>query len=130
MLLNWKPPTNGSTGLTKGSSVTTKESPDSSEQQDPLEKARDKLREAGEANNLLLDAADWDEDTARHEVTVNLNNPAPPQQSQPHIEVQQESPGVLNVVFTVVQKFPAWGAVLVALAAIVAWAFLKWSGKL
>jgi hypothetical protein len=38
------------------------------------------------------------------------------------------SPGV--VVLTVVRKFPAWGAVLVAIAAIAAWAFLKWSGKL
>jgi type II secretory pathway component PulF len=56
--------------------------------------------------------------------------PTPPQPSQPQIEVEQQSPGVLKVVFTVVQKFPAWGAVLVALAAIAAYVVLKLRGAL
>lgn len=90
---------------------------------DPLEAARSELAK-------LRDADDWDEPTGRTEVNVIMQQPTPPQPSQPQIEVQQESPGVLKVVFTVVQKFPAWGAVLVALAAIAAYVVLKLRGAL
>jgi hypothetical protein len=44
--------------------------------------------------------------------------------------VTEQAPGVLKVVFTVVQKFPAWGAVMVALAAIAAYVVLKLRGAL
>lgn len=79
---------------------------------------------------MLEYSEDFEEDTARHEVTVNLTNPHPPQPSSPQIEVTEPTPGVLKVVFTVVQKFPAWGAVLVALAAIAGYVILKLRGAL
>lgn len=95
---------------------------------DPLDKAREALNEAREATKLLEYSEDFDEPTGRTEVTVNLRDAHPPQPSQPQIEVT--APGVLKVVFTVVQKFPAWGAVMVALAAIAAYVVLKLRGAL
>lgn len=100
---------------------------------DPLDSALERLDRADEATRLLEYSADFEEPTGRHEVTVNLTQPQaphPPQQSQPQIEVTEPAPGVLKVVFTVVQKFPAWGAVMVALAAIAAYVILKLRGAL
>lgn len=97
---------------------------------DPLDKAREALSEAREATKLLEYSEDFDEPTGRTEVTVNLREAHPPQQSSPQIEVTEPAPNVLKVVFTVVQKFPAWGAVMVALAAIAAYVVLKLRGAL
>jgi hypothetical protein len=114
---------NGSTKLKTASS-------NSSAPPDPLDRAREALVDAKEARKLLEYSDDFEEDTNRHEVTVNLQAPHPPQPSQPQIEVTEPAPGVLKVVFTVVQKFPAWGAVMVALAAIAAYVILKLRGAL
>jgi len=96
---------------------------------DPLDAAREDLGQSKEATKLLEYSDDFDELTGKTEVTVNLQNPQP-QPSQPNIEVTQDKPGVLRIVFTVVQKFPAWGAVIVALAAIAAYVVLKLRGAL
>lgn len=97
---------------------------------DPLDRAREALKEAREATKLLEYSEDFDEPTGRTEVTVNMQQPHPPQPSSPQVEVTEPAPGVLKVVFTVVQKFPAWGAVMVALAAIAAYVILKLRGAL
>jgi hypothetical protein len=118
---------NGSTGKRNGSSDSTSDSSDL-KNMDPLDKARAKLQEAREANNLLLDAADFDEDTGRHEVTVNLNQPSTPQPSSPQIEVSQPEPSVLKIAFTAVNRLKGWPlafAIAVAVAAV-----LRWYGKL
>ena len=128
--MSLKAPTSGSTGKKNGSPVSTSASLDSRDL-DPLTKAQARLQAAREANNLLLDAADWDEDTGRTEVTVNLaNHPSPPQPSQPQIEVSQPEPGVFKIAFTAVKQLHGgWlAAVLIAVAAM--YTFLKWSGKL
>lgn len=114
---------NGSTGPKRGS-------PTSSAPPDPLDRARQAIADGRDATKLLEYSDDFDEPTGRHEVTVNLTAPTPPQPSQPQLEVTEQAPGVLKVVFTVVQKFPAWGAVLVALAAIAAYVILKLRGAL
>lgn len=86
---------------------------------DPLDLARREL-------SKLKDADDWDEPTGRTEVHVTLQQPPVhlPQQSQPEIQLQQatEKDGIVTVVITLVKKVPAWGATLVLLAAIVAYA--------
>lgn len=113
---------NGSKGLKTESSRSSAP--------DPLDAARESLGESKEATNLLEYSEDFDEKTGRTEVTVNMTQPTPPQLSQPNIEVTQDKPGVLRIVFTVVQKFPAWGAVIVALAAIAAYTYLRVVGAL
>ena len=90
---------------------------------------RENLSDMADARKLLEYSEDFDEPTGRHEVTVNLTAPIP-QPSQPQIEVEQQAPGVLKVVFTVVQKFPAWGAVIVAVAAIAGYVYLRAIGAL
>lgn len=113
---------NGSTASRSGLAI--------SKGPDPLDEMRAAVEDSKEATKLLSYSEDLEEDTARHEATVNLHNPTPPQPSQPQIEVEQQAPGVLKVVFTVVQKFPAWGAVIVALAAIAAYVILRLRGAL
>lgn len=88
------------------------------------------MDEADKATSLLEYSEDLDEPTGKHEVTVNLNNPHPPSPSQPQIEVDPAKPGVLTIVFTTVQKFPPWGAVLVALAALASYVYLKAIGAI
>lgn len=97
---------------------------------DPLDSAESHLDDADAATRLLEYSADINEDTARHDITVTVNpQPTPPSPSSPQLDVTQQAPGVLRVVFTVVQKFPAWGSVLVALAAIAGYVFLKYTGS-
>lgn len=98
---------------------------------DPLDETVAHLDRADKATELLEYSEDFDEPTGRTEVNVTLQQPpGHPQPSQPNIEVTQDKPNVLRIVFTVVQKFPAWGAVLVALAAIAAYVVLKLRGAL
>lgn len=93
---------------------------------DPLDRARKAIEDGKAATKLLDYAEDFDEDTARHDITVTVNpQPTPPSPSQPQIEVSQVKPGVLTVALTVVQKFPPMGAVLVALAIIAGYVYLR-----
>ena len=97
---------------------------------DPLDRAR-KAIEDGKAATKLLKYSDDYEETTKNETVVNLTmqGPNPPSPSQPQIDVSQK-PGVLTIVLTTVQKFPAWGSVIVALAAIAAYVYLKTTGAI
>lgn len=105
---------NGSTGLKNGSPR--------SKEPDPIDEMRAAIEDGKEATKLLEYSADFDEDTGRTEVTVNLQQP-----SQPEIKVSEpaDKTSPIHVVFTVVRKFPPWGAVIVALAALAAYVYLK-----
>lgn len=91
---------------------------------------REAIGEKNEAIRSLEDAPDWEEDTARHEVTVNLHNPTPPQPSSPQIEVSQPEPGVFKIAFTAVKQLHGGWLAAVLMTAIAAYAFLKFYGKL
>jgi hypothetical protein len=82
-------------------------------QSDPLEGARAELQR-------LRQAEDWNESTPVVHVNVQpaakRSTPAPP-------------PSKLQVVVQVFQRFPPWGAVLVAIVLILAWAYLAVHGK-
>ncbi len=95
---------------------------------DPLDSAMERLERADEATGLLEYSADYEEPTGRHEVTVNLQQPHPPQPSQPQIEVTQPAPGVWTIAIKVVDRLR--GGWLVAAILIAALAVLKWFGKL
>jgi hypothetical protein len=131
--LSWKAPTNGSTGWTKGSRDMTRDWPakkkDSQSSngptEDPLEKARTRLDSAHEANNLLMEADDFDEETGKHEVTVNLHNATPAQPSSPQIEVSQPEPGVFRIAYTAVSQLRGWPLAFVLLAVVAAYVVLK-----
>lgn len=86
------------------------------------------IQDSKDATKLLAYSEDFEEDTARHEVTVNLHNPTPPQPSQPQIEVTEQSPGVWTVAITAVRRLSGWK--LVAAIGITALAVLRWFGKL
>lgn len=96
----------------------------SSKPPDPLDAATERLDRADQATDLLEYSEDFDEPTGRTEVTVNLQHP-----SQPEITRTESNPpskvSPLVIVLTVAKKFPAWGAVIVALAAIAAYVFLQ-----
>jgi hypothetical protein len=94
----------------------------------PLDKARENLQEAREANNLLEYAEDFDEPTGRHEVTVNLHNP--PQPSSPHIEVSQPEPGVFRIAYTAVSQLRGWPLALVLVVVVAGYVVLKLRGAL
>jgi hypothetical protein len=85
------------------------------------------IEDGKEATKLLAYSDDFDEPTGRTEVTVNLQHP-----SQPEIQLRAQpsdapgsKPSPVQVVFTVVKKFPPWGAVIVALAALAAYVYLQ-----
>lgn len=103
-------------GSTKLKSVSPR-----SKEPDPIDEMRAAIEDGREASKLLAYSADFDEDTGRTEVTVNLQQP-----SQPEIKVSEpDKPGAIHVVLTVVRKFPAWGSVIVALAALAAYVYLQ-----
>lgn len=95
---------------------------------DPLDEMQAAIQDGKDATRLLEYSEDFDEPTGRTDITVNLHGAHPPSPSQPQIEVTEDKPGVLRIVFTVVQKFPAWGAVVVALALIAAYVILALRG--
>ncbi len=113
--MNKKQSTNGSKGLKLVSST--------SNAPDPLDAAREALQESRKATELLEYSADYDEDTGRTEVTVNLQQPSHPELKIDEVPASKVSP--LVIVLTVARKFPAWGAVIVALAAIAAYVYLN-----
>lgn len=88
-------------------------------QSDPLEAARAELAK-------LREADDWDEPTPL-QVHVNVppaakRTPAPPAQPGTVVVVLQTVGGVFK-------RMPPWGAVVVAVVLIVAWAYLAVHGK-
>lgn len=87
---------------------------------DPLELAERGLEK-------LRDADDWDEPTAPS-IHVNLPAPAPLPAVSPATS-STPSPSVLRVVLTTAQRFPPWGAVIVAVAAIAGYVALALAGK-
>jgi len=80
---------------------------------DPLDGARDSLRK-------LRAAGDWNEATPV--VHVNVQPP-------PHRTPRPTDPSKLRIVVAVFQRFPPWGAVIVAIVLILAWAYLAAHGK-
>lgn len=108
---------NGSTGLKTGSSRLR--------EPDPLDEMRAAIEDGREATKLLAYSEDFEEDTARHEVTVNLTAPTAPQPSQPQIEVSQPSPGVFNIAITAVKQLSGWSLAAVLIVAILAYAWLR-----
>ncbi len=104
-------------------SIASKNASLHSKEPDPLDEMRAAIEDGKKATKLLDYTDDWEEPTGRTEVTVNLQQP-----SQPEIKVS-EPPGSkvspVHIVFTVVRKFPPWGAVVVAVVAIAAYVYLK-----
>lgn len=96
-----------------------------SQHPDPLDSAMERLDRADEATRLLEYSHDYEEDTGRHEVTVNLTAPTAPQPSQPQIEVSQPSPGVFNIAITAVKQLSGWSLAAVLIVAILAYAWLR-----
>jgi hypothetical protein len=96
---------------------------------DPLDKARQAIEEGREATKLLDAAEDFDEPTlnGHGQVTVNLQAPSSPD-LRAHIQDSIERPGVLTIALTMVKSFPQWGAVIVAVVAIVAYTILRLNG--
>ena len=90
---------------------------------DPLELARSALQE-------LRAAPDWNEATPV--VHVNVQPPAARRSSPPpppRRSLAAPDRGTLQIVVAVFQRFPPWGAVLVAVVLILAWAYLAVHGK-
>lgn len=84
---------------------------------DPLEGARSSLQR-------LRAADDWNEATPV--VHVNVQPPAARRSTPP---APKPDPGWRQSVVVVFQRFPPWGAVLVAIVAILAWVYLAVHGK-
>jgi hypothetical protein len=68
-----------------------------------------------------MPAEDWDEATPLH---LHVNMPPAAKRTTPAPAASK-----LQVVVQVFQRFPPWGAVLVAVVLIVAWAYLATHGK-
>lgn len=85
---------------------------------DPLELARSALQ-------ALRSADDWDEPTPV--VHVNVQQATAARRSTP--PAPKPDPGWRQSVVVVFQRFPPWGAVLVAIVAILAWVYLATHGK-
>lgn len=90
---------------------------------DPLEAARAELQR-------LRVAPDWNEATPVVHVSVQppaarRSSPPPP----PRRSLAAAPERTLQVVVAVFQRFPPWGAVLVAVVLILAWAYLAVHGK-
>lgn len=83
-----------------------------------LEAARSELQR-------LRGAPDWDESTPV--VHVNVQQAAAARRSTP--AAPKPDAGWRQSVVVVFQRFPPWGAVLVAIVAILAWAYLAVHGK-
>lgn len=86
-------------------------------QSDPLDGARSELQ-------ALRASKDWDEATPV--VHLSVHQAAAARRSTP--PAPKPAPGWQSVV-VVFQRFPPWGAVLVAVVAILAWAYLAVHGK-
>lgn len=87
---------------------------------DPLELARSALQ-------ALRAADDWDEPTPV--VHVSVQQAAAARRSTPAAPKPAPEPGKLQALVVVFQRFPPWGAVLVAIVAILAWVYLATHGK-
>lgn len=90
---------------------------------DPIELARSELQK-------LRAADDWNEPTPV--VHVNVQQAAAARRSTPPAP-KPADPGKLQIIVVAVRdvfhRFPPWGAVLVAVALIAAWAYLAVHGK-
>jgi hypothetical protein len=91
---------------------------------DPLDKARQAIEEGREATKLLDAAEDFDEPTlnGHGQVTVNLQAPSSPDLSA---KMEETKPGVLTIAVTMAKSFPPWGAVIVALAIVAGYVYLR-----
>jgi hypothetical protein len=91
---------------------------------DPIEEARKALQQ-------LRDAPDWDEPTP----VVHVNVQAPARRTSPPAPPPAPPAGTLQIVVQgvggVFQRLPKWGAVIVAVVAIIvgAWVYLAIHGK-
>jgi len=85
---------------------------------DPLDGARDSLRK-------LRAADDWNEATP----VVHVNVQPPPPRTPAPPPPRTTDPSKLRIVVAVFQRFPPWGAVIVAIVLILAWAYLAAHGK-
>lgn len=121
---------NGSTGKMNGSHRSSAP--------DPIDRAREALAESRQATKLLEYSEDFDEPTGRTDVQVHLHHA--PFSSQPDGEQRistvgaapkSDPParaGLIGVVVVFVKSFPPWGSVLVALAALAGYVFLRSRG--
>lgn len=82
------------------------------------------IEDSKEATKLLEYSADFDEDTGRTEVTVNLQQP-----SQPDIERPKSDPPQAKVAVSFVRAVRGWPQALVALGVLALVAFWLWLGR-